>query len=391
MTLRFEIASEPGSVDALSDVLDSLSALNGNFAAVNKGYADLNAVMEAQFRQVEAAMNAVRAALDEVNAAGKRYNVAPASANWTVQRGSTVNGAALTTDWQVSYPHTFVITASLLDKADRVIGRGSASLTNGFFNGDPFKPEIAIAWCVFENVKIEEFTDEKITVRIDTVNGRNAAAAAAAGYIAITADRAPIDAEQARLAAEQARLAAEKARLAAEWARREPERRQREAEKAAKRSRREYWANSITSVGAAVGTAFNTPALLVSAKATFSPFSYSFFEIGSDFGLVHGDKDIQGIEYFSMAPYLHFNLFSKKPIASLYAGIGGGGSFSTYTYPSGSHIDPVTVNMAVFDANLGIIWRFSHSAIDLRWTVKTNFKGADNRLTLGYAYRFGYF
>jgi hypothetical protein len=35
-------------------------------------------------------------------------------------------------------------------------------------------------------------------------------------------------------------------------------------------------------------------ALLVSPKITFSPFTTGFFEAGADFGLLHGNKDIQG-------------------------------------------------------------------------------------------------
>jgi hypothetical protein len=145
----------------------------------------------------------------------------------------------------------------------------------------------------------------------------------------------------------------------------------------------------------AVGTTGNTvsPALLVSPRITFSPFAKGFFEAGADLGLLHGNNDIQDVEYFSIAPYLHINGLATSQAGrfGIYVGIGGGMSFSQYTYPSESQVDPVTVMSPVFDANLGILFMASHSIFDIRWTLKTNFKGVDHRFTLGYMYRFGYF
>jgi hypothetical protein len=262
----------------------------------------------------------------------------------------------------VDYPRTFSITASLSNDAGDVIGRGEASLTNDISWDGPLDPETAFTWCYFNNVKIDDITD-MLAVRIDAVNGRDAELAAAAGYIAI-------DADGARTAAIGRRVTA-------------------------RGPRRDYWSDPgrLTSLGVAIGTTGGivTPPLLVSAKLTFSPFSGSFLEAGSDFGLVHGERDVQDVEYLSIAPYLHLNALSGGRIFHAYIGIGGGASFSQYTYPSESYVDPVTVITPVFDFNTGLLWTFSHSVIDLRWTVKTNFKGLDHRFTLGYGYRFGYF
>jgi hypothetical protein len=360
-TLLFEIASEPISVDALKDVLNALRNLNKSFTAVNQAYEDVNTVIAARFNQVEAAMSAVSAALSTVNSAGMQYDVAAVSADWTVPPGTTVDGTALRTDWPTDYLRTFTVAVSLLDDTGTVIGRSEVSLTNNISWNGPLKPETAFAWCAFDNVKIDDITDT-LTVRIDRVNDRDVTSAAATGYIAIAADGARTVAIGKRTGARES------------W--------------------RKYWSdtNRLNSFGAAIGTTGGivTPAFLVSAKITFSPFSYSFFEAGSDFGLVPGEWDIQGIEYLSIAPYLHFNLFIGEAQGGVYAGIGGGASFSRYTYPSESQLDPVTMNTWVVDANAGLLLGFSHSFIDLRWTIKTNFKGIDNRFTLGYTYRFGY-
>jgi hypothetical protein len=373
--LRFEIVVEPMSVEALQVVLDALRNLNDSFAAVNTAFGGVNRAMTERFSQVRAAVDAVRDALGTVNTAGRQYNIAAVDADWNIPPGNTVNGATLTTSWPVDYLRTFSITASLLDDRGAVIGRGTASLDGGL----PLRVQTVSDWCYFNNVKINDITDT-LTVRIDTVNDRNAATAAAAGYIAIDSDWSRVLAERERIAAEQARITAERAQTAAEAA----------ARAAADEARRRYWSSRFYSVGAAVGTAFVTPAFLVSARLTLSPFRSNFFELGSDFGLAHGGTNIGGVEYFSIAPYLHFNLFAAGERGGVYAGFGGGASFSQYTYPSESHIDPVTVSTPVVDFLIGGFGVFPHSGFDLRYTIKTNFTGVDHRLTLGYIYRFGY-
>jgi hypothetical protein len=369
LNMRVEIASEPVSVDALKDVLDALQNLNKSFTTVNTAFEDVNRVMTGRLAQVKTAMNAIKDALDKVNTAGEQYDTAPVSADWTVPPGSAVNGAALTTSWPMDYQRTFSINASLLNDKGAVIGRGTASLTNDFsWSGDPLKPETAFTWCNFNNVKVDDITDT-LTVRIDAVNGKDVETAAAR-YIAIDANRARADAIGRQVVSRES------------W--------------------RNYWSDTsrFYGIGAAVGSGvLHTPMLHVSAKALFSPFPYTFFEAGSDFGLVHGEQGVRDVEYFSVAPYLHLNGFFfhdwfpglESSYTGFYAGIGGGGSFSTYTYPSESHIDPVTVNTLVFDGNVGMFLKFSHSVIDLRATIKTNFKYTGVSLSVGYTYRFGYF
>jgi hypothetical protein len=287
----------------------------------------------------------------------------------------------------VDYPRTFNLTVCLLnvrgeDKSD-VIERASLSLTNDISWNGPLQPESASVRGSFNNVKIEDLPEEGfLTIWIEAVNGIDAETAAVNGYIETIPDGT-------RTAAVGRQMAVRK-------------------------SSRTYWSDPkrFNSLGVAVGTAgsnvtppvwvgngrslISTPLFLVSARATLSPFRHFFFDAGSDFGLLHGDLDIQDVKYLSIAPYLHLNAFwdnafTRGDVFHMYIGIGGGGSFSQYTYPSESGIDPVTVNTGVFDFNIGFLWMFAQSAIDLRWMLKTNFKGLDYRVTLGYAYRFGYF
>jgi hypothetical protein len=371
--MRFQIAAEPTSLKVLKVRLDNLVELNKSFAKVSKAYGDVNTAMTAQFVRVEAAMDAVKNAMDRANAAGSTlgegYKVAPLSADWTVPRGNTEYGAKLTTSWTVDYPRTFALTVSLLivkgEDDIEVIESTSLTLINDISWNGPLEPEPASLWASFNNVKVERLGTHGVPVaRVETVNDVDAETAAIEGYIEIIPDGGRTAAVGRQIAERES------------W--------------------RSYWSEPkrLNSLGAAIGTAGVTPAFMVSPKLTFSLFSGSFFEAGSDFGLVHGEGDVKDVEYFSIAPYLHANLFARTDGGGFgaYIGIGGGASFSRYTYPSESRIDPVTVFTPVFDFNTGfLIGISSRSVIDLRWTIKTNFNGLNHRFALGYMCRFGYF
>jgi hypothetical protein len=370
--LWFQIASEPTSLRALKARLDNLLELNRSFARVNKAYEEVNTAMAARFGQVVAAMGAVKDGMDRANAAGASlggsYKVEPQSADWTVPPGEKVSGGELKTSWPVDYPRTFSLTVSLLvvrgEEAIESIASQTLSLSNSISWKGPLEPESASVWGAFNNLRIADLGEGGVPmVRIERVNDLDVEAAAIAGYIEIIPDG-----ERTAAVGKQ---------------------------EAMRKSWRSYWSspNRLNSLGAAVGTAgINvTPAFLASGRLTFSPFNFSFFELGSDFGLVHGEWDVRDVEYLSIAPYLHWNLLVKGERGGGYIGGGGGMSFSRYTYPSESGLDPVMTVTPVADFNLGaLFFIFSHSVFDLRWTIKTNFNGLDHRFTLGYMYRFGY-
>jgi hypothetical protein len=383
---RFRIASEPRSLKSLTDRLDNLAKLNKSFTAVNRAFEKVNAAVAARYAQVlnainraEDALAKVRDALDEINVVGQGlpedYRTAPkfiSTPGRAIPPATTAYGAKLKTGWAVDYPRSFNITVCLLDVRGEddinILQRRQLTLTNDIAWNGPLKPEPDSGWYSFDNVKIDDTSKDGIlVVWVESVNGMDVEKASLSSYIEVIPDGSRIP--------------------GIGW------------QSDTRESWRRYWSDRrrFNSIGVAAGSAFATPAVLASARLTFSLFPYSFFELGSDFGLVHGVPDVQDVEYLSIAPYLHLNAFitDGKSVAaqwfSGYLGIGGGASFSRYTYPSQSHIDPITVNTGVFDANAGIRWMFSHSTVDLRYTVKTNFKGVDQRVTFGYAYRFGYF
>ena len=365
--MRFEIAAEPTSVKALADRLALLAELNKSFASVNGAFEDVNRTMAAGFVKGEAVM-------EKVNAAGsslwEAYRVAPVptmSTEWKVPPGKDERGRPLKTSWPVDYSRKFALTVILLAVRDEgdfdvIESQPLSLLCDASWNG-PLNPESAFVRSSFNNVNFNNLREGRLVVWVGAVNGVDANAAAQSGYIEIIPDGA-------RTAAVGKQIA-----LRESW--------------------RRFWSDTsrFNSIGVAAGTTGGlvTPAFLVSPKLTFSPFSRFFFEAGSDIGLIHGERDVQDVGYQSIAPYLHLNYFWGGDGFRAYAGIGGGASFSRYTYPSESHIDPVTVITPAFDANAGVQFMFAHSVIDLRWTIKTDFEHADHRFTLGYAYRFGYF
>ncbi|MDR0411180.1 MAG: hypothetical protein LBH75_04315 [Treponema sp.] len=373
--IRFQAAAEPTSLKALEVRFDTLMELNKYFVNVNKAFEDVNTVISVRFTQVETAMNMVKDAMDQADAAGaslwKEYRVAPLSpvSDWTVPLGNTVYGEAPKTSWTVGYPTVFNLTVSLLAVRGAedfdVIQHKTVSLTGDLSWNGPLKPESASVWGYFDTVNIDDLPrgGGALMVQIEAVNDIDTETAAVGGYIEIIPD-GPRTATVGKQAA-------------------------------ARKSWRNYWVDThrFNGLGVAIGTTgyTTTPSLLVSARVTFSPFSRGFIEIGSDFGLAHGEQDVSGVEYLSIAPYIHLNALSIGNRFGAYVGIGGGMNFSRYTYPSESHVDPVTMNTPVADFLLGLVWVFPHSGVDLRWTIKTNFTGTELRSTLGYVYRFGYF
>lgn len=359
--LRFRIAAEPTSVDALNAVLDALVNLNNSFTTVNNAYKEVNTVMSTRFNQVQNAMATVKNALTEANNTGQQYAVPAAGTetDWTVPPGTNVYGAELTSDWYVDYPQTFSITASLLNDTGAVIGRGAASAS--------ITAEAALAWCNFENVQIDDITDT-LTVRIDTVNNRDVANAAMMGYIAIVADEAYFIAMDQRIAE---RKAAQVKALVDQI-----------ATKAVQEAAREYWAPHLTGLGLAIGIeSILYPSLLtflVSARFMVSPFSKTFLEAGLDLAT--------GEDYLSTAPYLHFNLLLEN---DSYIGIGGGPVFLRYASWSGSHVEQLSW---VLDVHYGgLFWMSSHSGIQSRLTAKIGTNTFyELQASLGYIYRFGY-
>ena len=132
-------------------------------------------------------------------------------------------------------------------------------------------------------------------------------------------------------------------------------------------------------VGISAGSSFAAPWVIGTLHATIAPFRKSFLEIGFDFGMISGVEDVG---YYSMYPYAHYALFlpfSKK--GGWYAGAGGGYMMSELDYPEGKVSKDTLGADFTTGFNIGNI-------IDISYTLRTNFKAAENKVSAGYTYRF---
>jgi TolB-like protein len=157
----------------------------------------------------------------------------------------------------------------------------------------------------------------------------------------------------------------------------ELERQRRAGEEAKARTAR----SRFFSAGGAIGSSFAPPWFILSANGTFSFFPYTFLEAGMDFGFVHGyDSDEK---YFSLYPFVHFNVFFPFPLGRWKAAVWGG---------AGAGLMAAFYEEAFFvpalDIGLGFRAGRGRHYLTFGWTIRTNFTAANHKLALGYSYRF---
>ena len=134
------------------------------------------------------------------------------------------------------------------------------------------------------------------------------------------------------------------------------------------------------SIGFAGGTSFTIPWVIGTVHGTIAPFKYTFIELGCDIGLLTLEPNV---DYYSLYPFAHFAGFMPfKSKGGAYAGAGAGYLMAFYDFPEGEH-DPVKI--LALDVLAGVnLWNF----LDISYTLRTNFKGASNKLSVGLTYRF---
>jgi hypothetical protein len=135
------------------------------------------------------------------------------------------------------------------------------------------------------------------------------------------------------------------------------------------------------SIGISAGTSFAAPWAIGTIRGTVAPVQYSFLELGLDYGMISGIKDAEF--YYSLYPFIHYNLFLPfAQSAGWYIGAGGGYMLGEYTFPE----EKIPVNILALDITTGIIlWNM----LDVSYTLRTDFKSANNKVSIGYTYRFG--
>jgi TolB-like protein len=140
------------------------------------------------------------------------------------------------------------------------------------------------------------------------------------------------------------------------------------------------------SVGISAGTSFAAPWVIGTVHGTLAPLRYSYLEIGLDFGMISGIKDV---DYYALYPYMHYALFIPfAPTADRqnvkggwYIGAGGTYMVTKLDYPEGT----VSQNFFAGSFTTGFNIR---NMFDISYTLRTDFKTAENKISMGYTYRF---
>jgi len=150
--------------------------------------------------------------------------------------------------------------------------------------------------------------------------------------------------------------------------------------KAGERFRQLIGEDHLWSVGASIGTSFSAPWVIGTVHGTIAPFKHSFLELGLDFGMVSGNEDAQ--MYYTLYPFIHYALFLPlNKNSGWYAGVGCGYMYGEYTFSD----EKIPVDTFAFDAVTGLTF---FEKINITYTMRSNFKSANNKLSFGYIYRF---
>ena len=143
----------------------------------------------------------------------------------------------------------------------------------------------------------------------------------------------------------------------------------------------------LNMLGVSLGIAVpGDPGFMITIRGTYAPLRHLFLEAGCDFGFV---SDFTSVDvYYSVNLFTHAGFFKPitnnkegVPNSGWYIGGGGGYMFGEYTFAWGK------MPLSVFAADL-IIGLNLGGFIDLSYTLRTDFRSANNKFSLGYTYRF---
>jgi len=254
---------------------------------------------------------------------------------------------------------SYKVDAALINENNKTIGNSSIILTTetiNFSDGNiRVTPPTSVEGVVsFPNVKAEDLTPI-LTIVIVAVNGISSQELNASGYMKIETG----DLEQREKERETMHISAHN----------------RESSRTMFTDPARFW-----SIGISAGTSFTAPWAIGTIRGTIAPLRYSFLELGFDYGMISGIKDAEF--YYSLYPFVHYVFF--LPFAKSggwYAGAGGGYMVAEYTFPEVK----IPVNILALDVTTGIIlWNM----LDVSYSLRTDFKSANNKMSIGYTYRF---
>jgi len=144
----------------------------------------------------------------------------------------------------------------------------------------------------------------------------------------------------------------------------------------------------LWTLGVSMGSTFKAPLIIGTIHGTLAPFRYSFLELGMDVG---GVIESASVKYFSLYPFVNYAAFvpfgrtaSGKRAGGWYAGAGGGVMFARYRFDFDGDVDIWNTTFA-----MNIVTGFHLLGfLDISYTFRTNFESADNKLSVGFVYRF---
>jgi len=303
----------------------------------------------------EAGFGALNALLEGLEKTGKRRDWG--FSGWPLMDVTPKTAGTVLFDGKRSL--SYKVDIALINEANKTIGNSSitlASQTLNFSAGDKkiTPPDIVFDVMNFRNIKADDLTPV-LTIVITAVNGISSHNLNASGYMKIETG----DLEQREKELETMHISA----------------RNRESSRTMFTDPARFW-----SIGISAGTSFAAPWAIGTIRGTVAPVRYSFLELGLDYGMISRIADAEF--YYSLYPFIHYNLFLPfAQFADWYIGAGGGYMLGEYTFPE----EKISVNILALDVTTGIIlWNM----LDVSYSLRTDFKSANNKMSIGYTYRF---
>jgi len=132
------------------------------------------------------------------------------------------------------------------------------------------------------------------------------------------------------------------------------------------------------SLGVSAGTSFADPWAIATVHGTLAPLPFSFFRVGFDLGFI---SEVEGVNHYSLYPFVQYALFLPFARGGIYIGAGGG--FLLARHHFGPIVDIITGPFADFTAGLNI-----GNVFDVSYTLRTNFSIASSKVSAGFTHRF---
>ena len=154
---------------------------------------------------------------------------------------------------------------------------------------------------------------------------------------------------------------------------------------------------TVSSVGMSLGSTFSTPALTITPNINIPVFKLAdssdydlrlYFNMGCDFGFFSNADFISDLSYNSYYPYTRVGIFVPFGDENEFGGkfgfhFGFGYGCMIANYKFGDYQSSAVVS--TFNLAAGFLVA---NSIDISYSLRTNSRGANNKLSIGFVYRF---